>query len=123
MLGAPSGMPFAGAMTVGDIDYQVQIYSDASSFMKSVGFDAADIHFGHGYGLSQFISPRTNKRTDEYGGSLTNRMRLPLRVLEAVKQGRCRLQKWLHSLQPLCEPYRSTGRHILPLEPGGASSR
>lgn len=85
MLGAPSGVPFAGAMTLQDIDYLVQTYADAATFMKSVGFDAAEIHFGHGYGLSQFISPKTNKRTDEYGGSLENRMRLPLRVLEAVK--------------------------------------
>jgi len=85
MLGAPSGVPFAGAMTIRDIDYLVQTYADAASFMKSVGFDAAEIHFGHGYGLSQFISPKTNKRTDTYGGSLQNRMRLPLRVLEAVK--------------------------------------
>ena len=85
MLGAPSGIPFAGAMTLQDIDYLVQTYADAAAFMQSVGFDAAEIHFGHGYGLSQFISPKTNKRTDAYGGSLENRMRLPLRVLEAVK--------------------------------------
>jgi 2,4-dienoyl-CoA reductase-like NADH-dependent reductase (Old Yellow Enzyme family) len=85
MLGAPSGVPFAGAMTPDDIDHLVQTYADAGAFMKSVGFDAAEIHFGHGYGLSQFISPKTNKRTDEYGGSLENRMRLPLRALEAVK--------------------------------------
>lgn len=86
MLGAASGAPFAGAMTTTDIDYLVQTYADAARFMKSVGFDAAEIHFGHGYGLSQFISPRTNKRKDEYGGSLANRMRLPLRALDAVKK-------------------------------------
>ena len=85
MLGAPSGVPFAGAMTLQDIDYLISTYVDAAKFMASVGFDAAEIHFGHGYGLSQFISPRTNKRTDEYGGSLNNRMRLPLQVLDAVK--------------------------------------
>lgn len=54
--------------------------------MKEVGFDALEIHFGHGYGLSQFISLKTNKRTDKYDGSISNRMRLPLRVLEAVKK-------------------------------------
>jgi 2,4-dienoyl-CoA reductase-like NADH-dependent reductase (Old Yellow Enzyme family) len=53
--------------------------------MKSVGFDAIEIHFGHGYGISQFISPRTNRRTDEYGGSLGNRMRFGLEVLDAVR--------------------------------------
>ena len=86
MLGAPSGLPFAGAMTVQDIDYLVQTYHDAAKLMKETGFDAAEIHFSHGYGLSQFISPKTNRRSDEYGGSLANRMRLPLRVLEAVRK-------------------------------------
>jgi 2,4-dienoyl-CoA reductase-like NADH-dependent reductase (Old Yellow Enzyme family) len=86
MLGAPSGLPFAGAMTIVDIDYLVQTYHDAALLMKQTGFDAAEIHFSHGYGISQFISPKTNRRTDEYGGSLANRMRLPLRVLEAVRR-------------------------------------
>jgi 2,4-dienoyl-CoA reductase-like NADH-dependent reductase (Old Yellow Enzyme family) len=86
MLGAPAGLPFAGAMTIQDIDYLVQSYHDAAKLMKETGFDAAEIHFSHGYGLSQFISPKTNRRTDEYGGSLANRMRLPLRVLEAVRR-------------------------------------
>jgi len=86
MLGLPSGMPFAGAMTHQQIDEMVQTFYDAGVFMKSVGFDAIELHMGHGYGLSQFISPRTNRRTDEYGGSLVNRMRLPLRALEAVRK-------------------------------------
>jgi 2,4-dienoyl-CoA reductase-like NADH-dependent reductase (Old Yellow Enzyme family) len=86
LLGAASGMPFAGAMSVADIDYLVQTYHDAAVLMKDTGFDAAEIHFSHGYGISQFISPKTNRRTDEYGGSLANRMRLPLRVLEAVRR-------------------------------------
>jgi 2,4-dienoyl-CoA reductase-like NADH-dependent reductase (Old Yellow Enzyme family) len=85
MLGLLSGMPFAGAMTTDDIDYLVKTYHDAAKLMKEVGFEAVEIHFSHGYGLSQFISPKTNHRTDEYGGSLANRMRLPLRVLEAVR--------------------------------------
>lgn len=86
MGGIPVGLPFAGAMTHADIDRMVGRFRDAGGFMKSVGFDAVEIHFGHGYGLSQFISPKTNKRKDEYGGSLINRMRLPLRVLEAVRE-------------------------------------
>jgi 2,4-dienoyl-CoA reductase-like NADH-dependent reductase (Old Yellow Enzyme family) len=85
LLGLPAGLPFAGAMTVKDIDYMVERFREAARFMKETGFDALEIHFGHGYGLSQFISPRTNRRTDAYGGSLDNRMRLPLRVLEAVR--------------------------------------
>ncbi|NQX87286.1 MAG: NADH:flavin oxidoreductase [Halioglobus sp.] len=85
MIGLPSGMPFAGAMTVKDIDYLVKTYHDAAKLMREVGFEAIEIHFSHGYGLSQFISPRTNHRTDAYGGSLANRMRLPLRALAAVR--------------------------------------
>lgn len=84
-LGIGRGMFFCDAMTKADIKAFVQSYHDAAAFMKSVGFDAIELHFGHGYGLCQFISPKTNKRKDEFGGSLTNRMRLPLMVLEAVR--------------------------------------
>lgn len=83
--GIPFGLPIAGAMSHADIDRLVGQFGDAAAFMKSAGFDALEIHFGHGYGLSQFISPKTNRRSDAYGGSLTNRMRLPLRVLDAVR--------------------------------------
>jgi 2,4-dienoyl-CoA reductase-like NADH-dependent reductase (Old Yellow Enzyme family) len=86
MLGLPYGLPLAGAMSAADIDYLVQTYYDAALFMKDTGFDALEMHFSHGYALSQFISPKTNKRSDEYGGSLLNRMRLPLRALEAVRK-------------------------------------
>ncbi len=86
MGGIPIGLPFAGAMTHADIDRTVQCFHDAAIYMKSTGFDAVELHFGHGYGLSQFISPKTNKRTDEYGGSIFNRMRYPLRALEAVRK-------------------------------------
>ena len=86
LIGAVAGMPVAGSMTTGDIDYLVQTYYDAARLMKDTGFDAIEIHFSHGYGLSQFISPKTNRRNDKYGGSLLNRMRLPLRALEAVRK-------------------------------------
>ena len=86
LIGAVAGMPVAGSMTTGDIDYLVQTYYDAARLMKDTGFDAIEIHFSHGYGLSQFISPKTNRRNDKYGGSLINRMRLPLRALEAVRK-------------------------------------
>jgi len=84
-LGVAAGMPFAGALTIPQIRERVQVFAEAARFMKSVGFDAIEIHFGHGYGISQFISPRTNKRKDAYGGTLENRMRFPLEILEAVR--------------------------------------
>ncbi len=85
MLGIPAGIPIAGAMTIDDIDHLVGTYGEAARMMKRVGFDAIELHFGHGYALSQFISPKTNRRTDEYGGGLENRMRLSLRALQAVR--------------------------------------
>ncbi|MCZ6830709.1 MAG: NADH:flavin oxidoreductase [Gammaproteobacteria bacterium] len=84
--GLPYGIPFVGAMQQADIDHVVRCFYDAAVLMKSVGFDALELHFGHGYGMSQFISPKTNKRTDQYGGSLVNRMRFPLMVLESVRK-------------------------------------
>ena len=84
-LGLSRGMLFCDAMTLSDIDELIQHYYQAAVFMKSVGFDALEIHFGHGYGLCQFMSPKTNKRKDNYGGSFENRMRLPLQVLAAVR--------------------------------------
>jgi 2,4-dienoyl-CoA reductase-like NADH-dependent reductase (Old Yellow Enzyme family) len=86
LLGFAEGLWFCDAMSLSDIDHMVEAYSDAAKFMKSVGFDALEIHFGHGYGLCQFLSPLTNHRKDNYGGSLENRLRLPLRVLAAVRE-------------------------------------
>ncbi|MEE8551272.1 MAG: FAD-dependent monooxygenase, partial [Gemmatimonadota bacterium] len=57
----------------------------AAQMSDEAGFDIVEIHFAHGYLLSSFISPLTNTRTDEYGGSLENRMRFPLQVLDAVR--------------------------------------
>jgi len=86
LLGLANGLPFAGALTKPQIRERVAVFGRAADFMKSVGFDAIEIHFGHGYGISQFISPRTNQRKDEYGGPLGNRMRFALEVLDAVRR-------------------------------------
>ncbi len=85
-LGLTYGLPIAGALTIAQIRDRVNVMARAAGFMKSVGFDAIEIHFGHGYGISQFISPLTNRRKDEYGGTLSNRMRFGLQVLEAVRK-------------------------------------
>ncbi|MBW2726380.1 MAG: NADH:flavin oxidoreductase [Deltaproteobacteria bacterium] len=85
-LGLAYGLPVAGAMTIPQIRERVEIFGAAARFMKSVGFDAIEIHFGHGYAISQFISPKTNRRKDRYGGSLQNRMRFALEVLECVRR-------------------------------------
>jgi 2,4-dienoyl-CoA reductase-like NADH-dependent reductase (Old Yellow Enzyme family) len=85
-LGLAYGLPIAGALSVAQIKERVQVFARAAAFMKSVGFDAIEIHCGHGYGISQFISPRTNHRTDHYGGSLDNRMRFAREVIAAVRK-------------------------------------
>jgi 2,4-dienoyl-CoA reductase-like NADH-dependent reductase (Old Yellow Enzyme family) len=85
-LGLAYGLSRIAEMTKPQIRERVQIFGRAAAFMKSVGFDAIEIHFGHGYGISQFISPKTNKRKDEYGGSLENRMRFALEVLAEVRK-------------------------------------
>lgn len=57
----------------------------AAKFMKEAGFDGVMIHAGHGWLLHQFLSSRTNHRTDEYGGSLENRARFPIALIKAVR--------------------------------------
>lgn len=63
----------------------VQSFQDAARRVKEAGFDGVEIHSAHGYLLNQFFSPLTNKRTDEYGGTIHNRIRLHLQVIEAVR--------------------------------------
>ena len=74
------------AMTVADMDRVVAEFVAAARLAREAGFDAVEIHMGHGYLLNQFISPLSNRREDEYGGSAENRVRFPARVLAATKQ-------------------------------------
>jgi 2,4-dienoyl-CoA reductase-like NADH-dependent reductase (Old Yellow Enzyme family) len=85
-LGVAHGLARVEEMTKPQIRERVRVIGRAAELMKSFGFDAIEIHFGHGYGISQFISPKTNKRKDEYGGSLENRMRFSLEVLAEVRR-------------------------------------
>jgi 2,4-dienoyl-CoA reductase-like NADH-dependent reductase (Old Yellow Enzyme family)/NADPH-dependent 2,4-dienoyl-CoA reductase/sulfur reductase-like enzyme len=68
-----------------DIDLVVQQFAAAARRAREAGFDGIEIHAGHGYLLSSFISPVTNTRSDRYGGSTENRMRLALEVLASVR--------------------------------------
>ncbi len=73
-------------MTVRDIEEKTDDFIRAAELAKEAGFDAVELHAGHGYLLSQFLSPWTNKRKDEFGGSLENRLRFPVMVIESVKK-------------------------------------
>ena len=64
----------------------VRAYAASARRVKEAGFDMVELHGGTGYLLASFVSPRTNKRTDAYGGSLEARLRFPLEVLEATRQ-------------------------------------
>jgi 2,4-dienoyl-CoA reductase-like NADH-dependent reductase (Old Yellow Enzyme family) len=86
LYGIAVGLPFADAMDEADIEAVVEDFGRAAGLAKEAGFDAIELHLGHGYLLSQFISPATNRRRDRFGGSLENRMRLPLAVLGRVRK-------------------------------------
>lgn len=73
-------------MTIEDINQVVQSFADAVVLARKSGFDAVEIHAGHGYLISQFLSPYSNKRKDEFGGSFENRTRFMLMVMRAVMQ-------------------------------------
>lgn len=73
------------AMDEGKMQEATDHFITAAKFMKEAGFDGVMIHAGHGWLLHQFLSSRTNHRTDEYGGSLENRARFPLALLKGVR--------------------------------------
>ncbi|MDJ0984054.1 MAG: NADH:flavin oxidoreductase [Desulfobacterales bacterium] len=73
-------------MTMDDIQRVISAFATAARRAKVAGFDGIQIHGAHGYLLSEFISPMFNHRTDEYGGSIENRARLPLEVLRAIRE-------------------------------------
>lgn len=86
IMAKPTTMPTVKVLEEADIALVVQQFADAAERARRAGFDGAEIHGGHGYLLSSFISPRTNKRTDRYGGSRENRIRFLLEVVRAVRE-------------------------------------
>lgn len=88
---APSATPFAEGFTVPLEMSREQIRTTLDNFVGAAtrslaaGFEVVELHMAHGYLLNQFLSPITNQRTDEYGGSRENRMRFPLEVARAVR--------------------------------------
>ena len=89
---APSAIPFAPGsplpreLSVAEIDGIVAAFAAAAKRSLAAGFDVVEIHMAHGYLLHEFLSPLSNRRSDDYGGSLENRARLPLRVAQAVRE-------------------------------------
>ena len=88
---APSPLPFAEGenppteLRVDDLKRLVAAFADSARRAARLGIDAVQLHGAHGYLLHEFLSPLSNRRTDDYGGSLENRMRFPLEVYDAVR--------------------------------------
>ena len=89
---APSPLPYLGhsavprEMSAGDMDAVAEQFVAAAKNVDRAGFDMIEVHLAHGYLLSTFISPYTNHREDEFGGSIENRMKYPLRVVNAMRE-------------------------------------
>ena len=89
---APSAISFTPAhampreLTKAEMDIVVRQFAESAQRARAAGFDVVEIHMAHGYLLHGFLSPLANVRTDEYGGSLENRARLPLAVARAVRE-------------------------------------
>lgn len=85
--GAPTiwGAP-GKEMTREDIRETVEGYAKAAKVLHQAGFDMVLLHFGHGLQVGQFLSPLTNRRTDEYGGSLENRARFAVEIIDAIRK-------------------------------------
>jgi anthraniloyl-CoA monooxygenase len=141
---APSPLAFAEGrqvpreMTRADMDKVRDAFVRATEMSDAAGFDMIELHYAHGYLMSSFISPLTNRRTDEYGGSLENRMRFPLEVFNAVRAAwpahkpistRISSVDWLEggtTIEDAIEIARmlhSAGNDILAVSTGGVSSQ
>lgn len=79
------GFPPPREMSEADMAAVTEQFRRATEMAEEAGFDLVELHMAHGYLLASFISPLTNHRSDAYGGSLANRMRFPLRVLDAAR--------------------------------------
>ena len=88
---APSALPFSGgdpvphSLTAGEIEGVIEAFAHAAQRAALAGFKTIEIHAAHGYLLHQFLSPLTNKRTDAYGGTLENRLRLTVEVAARIR--------------------------------------
>ncbi|PCH34993.1 FMN-linked oxidoreductase [Wolfiporia cocos MD-104 SS10] len=112
---APSAIPYnehfpkPKELSVAGIKRVVQAFVDGAKRSLKAGFDVIEIHGAHGYLLSEFLNPAVNKRTDEYGGSFENRIRLLIEVVDAVRAVipptmplfvRVSASDWLEEVQP-----------------------
>lgn len=125
-------------MTVADIDRVSAAFVAAARRAEKIGFDVVELHMAHGYLMHQFLSPLSNQRDDEYGGSLENRMRMPLEVFQMVRDAvgdripvgvRLSASDWveggweIEQSVALCRRLEALGCSYLDISSGGLSSQ
>lgn len=131
--GIMAGRWFKRAATESDFKRLREQFVSAALRAREAGFDAVEVHMGHGYLLSQFLSPAYNHRQDDYGGSAPNRVRFPAQILESVLEavGRdmavlCKLSiveghrrgSSLEDVITYCQQLERSGAHLLVLSAG-----
>jgi 2,4-dienoyl-CoA reductase-like NADH-dependent reductase (Old Yellow Enzyme family) len=140
---APSAISFGGKypvpkeLTVAEIKNLVTSFAESAKRAVLAGFDLVEIHAAHGYLIHQFLSPISNKRNDEYGGSFENRTRFFLEIAEAVRNAipdgmplfaRISASDWLEDgwtideSVELCKLLKSKGVDLIDVSSGGTSS-
>lgn len=140
---APSAISFGGkyptprALSKSEIAQLVRSFADAAKRCVQVGFDLVEIHAAHGYLIHQFLSPISNNREDEYGGSFENRIRFMLEIAEAVRKSipesmplfvRISASDWLDGgwtiddSVELAKRLRALGVDLIDVSSGGTSS-
>lgn len=82
---SPLAMRRTRGIGTAEIESVIQSFADAAGRVKEAGFDAVEVHFGHGYLPSEFLSPKLNRRKDEWGGSLENRARFPREIARRIR--------------------------------------
>lgn len=126
--------PHPRALTITEIDQIVEDFQAAAKRALAAGFQVVEVHGAHGYLAHEFLSPFSNRRTDEYGGSLENRMRFPLRVAKAVREAwpekwpvfvRISATDWkeggwdLPQSIELCKRFKTLGIDLIDVSSGG----
>jgi 2,4-dienoyl-CoA reductase-like NADH-dependent reductase (Old Yellow Enzyme family) len=83
----PSDDPETGArgLSTGEVEWLIESFVKAAERSETAGFDGVEIHGAHGYVLAQFLSPKLNRREDRYGGSVENRARIILEIIDGVR--------------------------------------
>lgn len=82
----PTNLELPKELSTEEVKELVEKFAQATRRAKEAGYDAVELHGAHGYLINQFLSPYSNRRTDEYGGTFMNRLRFPLEIIKRIKE-------------------------------------